>query len=112
MDPTQIEKEVQRSIRNWTEAPHPFRHEAFVTEGAAQLITHTIINIESDPSSAWKDIDKDVAQKYALSLLPNILNDISRHYRTKRFGGRITSWEILHALSRTLDNWCFIPKDI
>lgn len=118
MENQEIRKEVQTIIERWSYFQNRNRLEVNFSEGAVLFIFQLIVNIKEDPSDFWrnKEIDYDAAQQLAISLLPNALNDIIRRNNqltvVKSREVRITSWEIWHSLSRVLDNWCFMPKDI
>jgi hypothetical protein len=80
-----------------------------------------IENIQEDQSKYWehKWIEGDTAQEFAISLIPNALNDLTtirrfsrRIFFTKGREIKISSWEIWHSLSEIVDRFCFIPKDI
>lgn len=116
-----IEQNVDYEIAKWirNQVPPPGGKRLQISNGAQKLLAKMIANIKDDASPAWRDLDPDQAQKYAISIIPNILNDF---YWTSRDGSRIrrrahppdliSSWELLHRMSRILDDWCFIPKDV
>jgi hypothetical protein len=114
MDKTRIKKKVSIEFRKWEELQKMSGWEVEITEGAIHAIAQMVINIEEDPSDSWQNFNPDTTQQYAISTIPNVLNDILfRHRRgwPRRQGMKVTSWEIWHGISNALDSWCPIPKE-
>jgi hypothetical protein len=84
-----------------------------VSPEGEETLTYMIQMIELDPSRRWEEFNADAVQKYAVSIIPNVLNEIVRrngYYFGNAKVGVITSWEIWHGISGVLDQWCPIPK--
>jgi len=113
MEINEIQERVESAIVNWQELERMRRSPFELTNGAKNLIVQLIVNIEKDPSPYWEEVDSDAVQKFAIATLPNVLLEIILRYRyVDRRQTTISSWEILHDISRALDKWCPIPKDI
>lgn len=115
MSEKEIETQVSEAIERWTGLPRALEMKGrSVSPQAKALLVTFIMNIERDPSPLWRVRDNAslvAAQRYAIDVLPNILNDVQRGMRYRdRTGQLLTTWEILHSLSRVLDDWCPIPK--
>jgi hypothetical protein len=111
----EIHERVKAGIREWTELPFRQRSAPEITPGAVKAIEQIIINIESDPSPAWRDIDLDSVQHYVLNHLPLIMFDFERldsPYRMTRWRKRITSWEVWEGLHFKISDMCPIPDGI
>jgi len=111
MQESLIREQVQQQVGRWTELP--FRGRGVeVTQGAVDTLSFMIRKIETDRSARWRDFSPDLVQRQAISLIPNVLNDIARQ---QRLGGndrwQISSWELWHGISGVLDRWCTIEKD-
>lgn len=117
MPTDQFRRDIEASVERWSSLQSRRSQVVTFSPGAIDFLVQMIENIKQDPSSFWtEEINYDTAQEFALSLIPNILNELLNSYR---FRGnlnqpelRITSWEIWHSLSNILSNWCFIPKDV
>ena len=110
---SEIEKEMKMAINKWSELAERQQKSLRLTSGAVEALTQMIVNIEKDPSPYWAEINYDSVQRYSISIIPNILVDIShrnRGYRWKK--EEVSSWEIWHNISMTLDKWCPVSKDI
>jgi hypothetical protein len=108
-----IIEQVSNAVDRWTRTPFP-AGERSVSPEARQLLATIITNIKSDPSPAWRERDErtlDAAQRYAIEVLPNILNDVQRYARYRNRSAQFTTWELLHSMGRILDEWCPIPKN-
>lgn len=113
MELTEIEKGVESSVAKWLELERMRQRPLELTNGAKKLVVQMIANIGSDPSPYWGSVELDTVQRFAVSTLPNILVEIGQRYRHFYKEQQIvSSWEILHDISRALDKWCPIPKDI
>lgn len=113
MEISEIEEEMKIAINKWSELVERQQRSLTLTSGAIEALTQMIVNIEKDPSPYWADISHDSVQRFAISVVPNILADMSHwhgryHWRTQK----VTSWEIWHGISAALDKWCPVPKDI
>lgn len=121
MEKSAIREQVELEIKKWTNLQQRRNVEVSITPKAVDFLCLMIENIQEDKSIYWnkKRFEENNAQEFAISLIPNALNDL-RGFR--RFGGRqnyfkereikISSWEIWHSLSEIVDRFCFIPKDI
>jgi hypothetical protein len=113
MELSEIEEGVELSIAKWIELERMRQRPLELTNGAKKLVVQMIANIEKDPSPYWESVELDAVQRFAISTLPNILIEIGQRYRRFNREQKIfSSWEILHNISRALDKWCPIPKDI
>lgn len=113
MESSEIKEQVKLSIAKWQQLERMRQSPVKLTDGAEELIVQMIVNIEKDPSPYWKSVELDAVQRFAISTIPNVLIDMDRRYlRIRMKREDISSWEILHNISRALDNWCPIPKDI
>lgn len=117
MEQIQIRKNVEHEIEKWKNLLSRRNQYAKLTPKAIDFIVEVIENIQEDPRAAWKE--KEIitlnSQSYAISLIPNALNDIinkSQYKYSKRPEIYISTWDIWFSLSDTLKNWCFIPRDI
>ena len=113
MDREEVEAGVVNAVRTWEELSLRQGKSYTLTEGAIDTIAQIIIKIQNDPSHFWISMERDDTQKYVLSILPNLLVEISQPltYQSKT-KTEISTWEILHEISSVLDKWCPIPKDI
>jgi hypothetical protein len=113
MDDIEIDQEVTSAINKWIELSVHRGRKLELTSGAKALIVQIIINIKQDRSPYWAKVDYDSVQRFAVSIIPNILVDMNNRYDLYRLGKeQVSSWEILHNISDALDKWCPIPKDI
>lgn len=113
MELSEIKEGVESSIAKWLELERMRQRPVELTNGATKLIVQMIVNIENDPSPYWEKVEPDAVQRFAISTLPNILVEIDqRYWHYHREQKIVSSWEILHDISRALDKWCPIPKDI
>lgn len=118
MNKEQIFKEVNNQIELWKRLQEKRQVIVQFTEGAIDLLCQIIENIEKDQSANWiyKNDDFNTAQEFAISLIPNALNDINPYRRSRWYENDfkrnydISSWEILHSITTILDRFCFIPK--
>lgn len=117
MDREQISKQVNDQIQLWSRLQKKRQVNVEFTIGATDLLCQIIENIEADQSKNWDYINDDyqTAQEFAVSLIPNALNDILPNRRVwyrsdfnKSY--TISSWELLHLITYILDRLCFIPK--
>lgn len=117
MNREQINNQVNNQINLWLNLQKKRQVNVEFTKGATDLLCQIIENIEADKSKSWDYNIEDfkTAQEFAMSLIPNALNDI---YLTRRGrfetdfnkGYIISSWELLHSITNILDKLCFIPK--
>lgn len=112
---SEIHENVSNKLAKWGKQQKIKGWMPEFSEGAINSVSQMIINIKEDPSSYWIDVDTTEIQAYAITVIPNVLNEIFLRFRR---GGRfyekntkITSWEIWHGISDALDTWCPIPKD-
>lgn len=117
MNREQINKQVSDQIELWLRLQIKRQVKVEFTDGATNLLCQIIENIETDKSKGWDyNIDEyKTAQEFAISLIPNALNDIypysrGRYYNDLKKGYTISSWELLHSITDILDRFCFIPK--
>lgn len=115
MEREQVVNGVRASLQQWTEISAPVRQPLRLSDGAESLIVQIILNIQDDPSPHWDSAnDLDAVQRYVIAILPNILMDEQYRYRIRSIyePRKISSWELLHHISDSLEKWCPIPKDI
>lgn len=113
MEISQIKEEVTIAVNKWSELAERQQRPLRLTNGAVEALTQMIVNIEKDPSPYWVDIDYDSVQRFSISIIPNILVDMSHwHGRYHWQKQEVSSWEIWHNISNALDKWCPVPKDI
>ncbi len=116
MEISEIKSELELAINKWRGLVDLKQKQLILTDGAVEVITQMIVNIEKDPSPYWADIDTDSVQRFTISIIPNIMIDMSyryhRHHRHHWHKQKVSSWEILHNISEALDKWCPVPKDI
>lgn len=113
MEIYEIKEEMDVAINKWSELAKRQQKPLRLTSGAVEALIQMIVNIEKDPSPYWVDINYDSVQRFAISIIPNVLVDISHwngRYRWQK--QEVSSWEIWHKISRALDKWCPVPKDI
>ena len=114
MENKELYELVSNEFNKWIERQQMLGWKPEISEGAVEAICQMIINIKKDPSSSWRNIDAIKTQKYTITLIPNILNDLFLNHRNNFRPlalKKITSWEIWHGISNVLDSWCPIPKD-
>lgn len=114
MEPTEIYDRVSSEIEKWRALQRGMGWDIEISQGAIFAISFMVNNIKEDPSDYWTDINPDSMQMYAISVIPNIMNDIVNRFpkrREQRRSIRLSSWEIWHGISYALDSWCPIPKD-
>jgi hypothetical protein len=109
MDFESIQKQVEESVQTWNRVAGYKRGPSEVTSGARETLAILIDKIQTDPSPAWADIDRDSVQRFAVSSIPSILNSITDR-NTSKNSRVISTWELLHAMSGILDHFCPIPK--
>ena len=115
-----IREQINSQIKGWLRLQNNIGREWSISPKAIDFIVEVVENIQEDPSSTWQreNFNFEASQELAISLVPNALNDIIGNGRLRGYGrrrimdGKITSWEIWHSLSRTIDNWCFVPKEV
>ena len=117
MDREQINNKVNDQINLWLSLQKKRQINVEFTSGATDLLCQIIENIETDKSKSWNYNTEDykTAQEFAISLIPNALNEIYPYRRRwyeydNRKGYTISSWELLHSITDILDRLCFIPK--
>lgn len=109
MDFDTIRKYVDESVETWNRVARYTPGPVEVTPGARDTLAILIHKIQTDPSLAWDTVDPDNVQRFALSSIPGILNSVTSGYA--RTNLRVVStWELLHAMSGILDQFCPIPK--
>ncbi|WP_207430958.1 hypothetical protein [Sabulibacter ruber] len=120
MEEYQIKTKVNSAIEQWVNLQNRRGIHVNITPRAVDFIFELITNIQLDPSKYWRKIDNynyNSAQEFAISLIPNALNEIiiSRDFRYRIFKNSssitISSWELWRALSEVLTTFCFIPED-
>lgn len=114
MESNEVYELVSIEFKQWNHLQGLRGWEVDISGGAIKAISQMVINIEDDPSSLWRDINTEQTQLYAIHAIQNILNDIFlRHGRMRGRNNikKITSWEIWHGISDSLDSWCPIPKE-
>jgi hypothetical protein len=123
MDISEIRDGVASAIKQWMVLQERINASVSFSVQAEELVVTLIENIDVDPSPFWRsdignDGSRDNLQRYAITLIPNALNDVfnvQRRYRFRRYSDRplrISSWELYRTMSATMQNWCFIPEEI
>lgn len=113
MEDKEIKEGVGQALDRWSRSRGPLNIPAELTDGAVATLTMIIKNINTDPSPRWSnDFDLDTAQRRAILLIPDALNDITERMPEPMREQIISSWELYHGISLALDTWCFIPKDV
>jgi hypothetical protein len=110
MDFESIQKQVDESVQTWSRVARYSPGPAEVTPGARESLAIIINKIQTDPSPAWGKFEPDDVQRFALSSIPGILNDVSRRETASKKPRVVSTWELLHAMSGILDHFCPIPK--
>ncbi len=117
MNRDQIKKQVNEQVNIWLFLQKKRQVNIEFTIGATELLCLIIENIETDQSISWdyNNVNYNTDQEYAISLIPNALNDIYPFRRNKFESDlgksyTISSWELLHSITKILDRLCFIPK--
>lgn len=118
MEEIQIRDQVNLAIKQWSNLQNRRGISVEITDRAIDFIIELISNIKLDPSPFWRTKDNysyDSAQEFAISLIPNALNDIQRinsyKRRFKSSSITISSWELWNSLTQVLSTFCFIPED-
>ena len=119
MDYSEIERKIRSSVKNMVHSRGGIEQRIEFSDGAIEILTQLVVNIEKDPSSFWQvnSYQSESAQRRSLKLVHEVLKEILQNYNfIKNVKGsgyvNISSWEILHGISRPLKSLCFIPKDI
>lgn len=115
-----IREQVNEQIKGWLRLQNNIGRQWSISPKAIDFIVEVVENIQEDPSQTWQreNFNFEASQELAISLVPNALHDIIangrlRGYRRRRnVDGKITTWEIWHSLSKTIDKWCFVPKEV
>jgi hypothetical protein len=121
MEKSEIKVQVIKKIDLWTKTKlETFGRDIIFSEKSVELLCNIIENIEIDRSSFWLDIPGqeiggDLDQRKAIELLPYFFDDTISSLARRSVSNndvefKVTTWEILHALSKNLDWLCFIPK--
>ena len=114
METYEIRDQVSEAVTSWRNNLPLRRRELEISQGAIDALSQMIVNIQDDPSGYWVEYESDQMQRQAITIIPNVLNDIFlRKYprATQSIPNKITSWEIWHGISHALENWCPIPKE-
>src|SRR5690554_1948808 len=120
MEKTEIREKVQIEINKWTKLQEKRQINISFTTKAIDFLCLMIENIKDDKSQFWHsmDLESDVLQELAISLIPNALNELPyrgkyrNFYFSQKKDIRISTWEIWHSLSQILDRFCFVPKSV
>jgi hypothetical protein len=119
MKKTVIREKVVLEIEKWMIAQKEIDLYISFSSKAVDFLCLMIENIEEDKSQFWDyhPLKNDAAQQFAITLIPNALDELkilSKFGKNYKENGdvKISSWEIWHSLSRIIDRFCFIPKDI
>ena len=119
MTKNEIKEQVLFEINKWQDLTRENGYEIVLSEKSIEFICTLIDNIETDRSPLWRKTGNLPSQKTAISLIVNGLNDLMLNYRykfrensNKLRSFKITTWEIWHNLSRILDHYNILPKDI
>lgn len=113
MQEQDIHAGIREQIERWSQFRERLGRRYVLTDGAVEALVLLIRNVAEDPSPRWRDFDREDAQRFGIALLPNVLNELTMGMVSPiRREQVISSWELWHGLSRALDRWCFIPKDV
>lgn len=119
MKETEIIEKVQIEVKKWTTLQKKRNFDVALSPKAVDFLCLMIENIQEDKSQFWdyNQLANQDTQKIAISLIPRALDDLTQfYYFDRRFfldqEVKISSWEIWHSLSRIIDRFCFIRKDI
>jgi hypothetical protein len=114
MTQPEIKQDVESTLNNWIALQSGLDRSVELTIGARAFLTTLIKNISEDTSNQWpNDINSDAIQRFAISLLPNILNEVLvKRIEKETNTFVISSWEIAHSLTKILDMWCPIKKTV
>ena len=115
MNNVDIRDKVQRDIVKWEDFQRYRELNVRLSPKAVDFLCTLVDNMETDSSQIWRKGNFNNSQEYAIQLIPNALNELL--IRNRRLGKKnvetlITTWEIWHSLSRLIDVFCFVPKDI
>lgn len=120
MEKSEINNQVREKIDSWSVTHSKlFSRNITFTDRAVELLCTIIENIEKDSSLLWRDFlyDREIlemSQQKAIESLPIFFDMLVKQRGLNRFFSRkdtvITTWVILHSISRGLDMLCFIPK--
>lgn len=108
----EIEQKLELAIRQWEQTQELRKQKLQLTEGAKKALILLIQNIKEDPSPYWVEVDYDNLQEFVISIIPNILMDMSFSRSQRLHKDTISSWEIWHQISWALDKWCPVSKDL
>lgn len=118
METSRIRNEIESEVDRWINLQKRNEFSVVISSRAMRLLVELIENIDEDRSNYWRQEEYNInrSQERAISLVPNVLNDVFRNNRYERVARNstftITTWELLHRMSSILRKWCFIPKDI
>jgi CheY-like chemotaxis protein len=102
--PKELISRVYSKVESWQQQS---KHKVKISENAIRLITIVIQNIGDDPATSWKMQEHpSIYQNQAIEKLPCILNDLTANTNSTT----LSSWSILHRISRILDDYCPVPK--
>jgi len=111
MDSETIKRKVDEIVDQW-EANQELPVE--LSEGGRLTIAHFIDSIAKDPSPHWEQVNLIEFQARYLIELPELLSTFEQvrfpHQILHQPKKVVTTWEIAHAMSEKLDDWCFIQK--
>ena len=109
----EIRKQVNSAIEKWSNLQKKRRMHVIFSQKVIDFFCLMIENIEDDRSTYW-DYDKSEsnnAQQFAITLIPNALNELTEFRRYLRFQSKvreihISTWEIWHSLSEIINKFC------
>jgi len=115
MNNQDIREKVQKEVMKWEDFQKFRELNIRLSPKAIDFLCSLVDNMETDSSQSWRIGEFNNSQEYAKQLIPNALNELL--IRNRRLNRRnqeivITTWEIWHSLSRLIDIFCFVPKNI
>ena len=118
MEKQEIRKQISNEVNKWIALQEKREKKVIFSPKAIDFMCTMIENIEDDRSNYWNydQTDNRPSQEFAISLIPNALNDLTVFRGFGRFPFKkreiyISTWEIWHSLSEIVDKFCFIPKN-
>lgn len=112
MENNEIHHDVSHAVEAWQQMRRLLPRPVETSKGLIETLSFMILQIAADPSRTWREHNTDAVQRYAISVIPNLLNEVAAHYRFRRGNvSVITSWELWHGISPMLDKFCPIEKE-
>jgi hypothetical protein len=114
MQELEVRTAINAGVTNWLNTQKLANKSRSVSSGAVSVLVHLVNDISENPHPAWEGYNVENAQEFGITLIGNVLNDIDAYKRfsSSRHRETITAFDVWHSVSRIVDRWCFIPKDI